>query len=220
MKRSALFAAVAMVVAAPFTSTAAKADTWGCEVLLCLSNPAGPMAVAQCVPPIKRLYRAIFKWKPDPFPTCAMAQGPNGRSWANVESNNYYDSCPAGTTPLSRGAWAVTGTADDVKKGNERRWFGINVNPELAAKPMSLGIGEGGYADIRSEDNYSPARKVCVGHHMGNTVITRSDGGTDSTQSFDVGVYDRIVHLDPYVNGFAIKVFVDSQLYRVVRPQF
>lgn len=53
--------AAALAVSAPLISTSARADTWGCEVLLCLSNPAGPMAVSQCVPPIKRLYRAIFK---------------------------------------------------------------------------------------------------------------------------------------------------------------
>ena len=34
----------------------ASADDWGCEVLLCLSNPAGPTAVEQCKPPIQRLW--------------------------------------------------------------------------------------------------------------------------------------------------------------------
>lgn len=220
MKRSAFFAAVAMVVAAPLTSTAAKADTWGCEVLLCLSNPAGPMAVAQCVPPIKRLYRAIFKWKPDPFPTCAMAQGPNGRSWANVEYNNYYDSCPAGTAPLERGAWAVVGTAEQVKKANERRWFGFSARSELGASPLSLGIGEGGAQDVQTNEDRRPSSKVCVANPVGRVVLSIDSGSGDSASYVDVGVYERVVHMEPYVNGFAIKVFVDSQLYRVVRPQF
>lgn len=51
----------------------AMADDWGCEVLLCLSNPKGPTAVAQCVPPIKKLWRALAKGKP--FPTCFMGGG-------------------------------------------------------------------------------------------------------------------------------------------------
>ncbi len=219
MKRSSFFAAVAMVVAAPFTSTAAKADTWGCEVLLCLSNPAGPMAVSQCVPPIQRLYRAIFKRNPDPFPTCAMAQGQNGRSWAQVEYNNHYDSCPAGTKPLERGVWAVVGTADQVAKVNERRWFGFHGAQELAAQPMALGIGDGGYQDVRRTEDHRPARKTCVGNLVGNVVITRGSNSDDMTH-FDVAVYDRMIALDPHVNGLAIKVFVDSQLFRVVRPQF
>ena len=42
--------------------------SWGCEVLLCLSNPAGPMAVAACVPPIQKLYAAIFQMAARSFP--------------------------------------------------------------------------------------------------------------------------------------------------------
>lgn len=49
-------------------ATAAHADDWGCEVLLCMSNPAGPTAVAQCVPPINRLWDHLKRGKP--FPTC------------------------------------------------------------------------------------------------------------------------------------------------------
>lgn len=33
-------------------SRTAFGDQWGCEVLLCLSNPAGPTAVKECEPPI------------------------------------------------------------------------------------------------------------------------------------------------------------------------
>ena len=37
----------------------AHADEWGCEVLLCMSNPAGPEAVGQCVPPMQRFYNVL-----------------------------------------------------------------------------------------------------------------------------------------------------------------
>lgn len=51
-------------------------DRWGCEILLCMSNPAGPKAVAECVPPIDRLYREMhkkhFKW-----PHCPQAGAGN-----------------------------------------------------------------------------------------------------------------------------------------------
>lgn len=54
----------------------AYADDWGCQVMLCMSNPAGPMAVAECVPPMQRLYEAMskkgFKW-----PTCDLAGKPD-----------------------------------------------------------------------------------------------------------------------------------------------
>lgn len=70
-----------------------KADEWGCQVLLCLSNPAGPEAVAECVPPIERLWQALSARPPHPFPACAMGGGERSNSashqWASA------DFCPA-----------------------------------------------------------------------------------------------------------------------------
>lgn len=62
------------------------ADDWPCEVILCLSNPAGATAVSQCVPPITKLWRELAKGHA--FPTCAMntseANGNSARNdWAN-----------------------------------------------------------------------------------------------------------------------------------------
>lgn len=48
----------------------AKADDWGCEVLLCLVKPAGPADMKACVPPIKKLWRELSKGRP--FPVCFM----------------------------------------------------------------------------------------------------------------------------------------------------
>jgi hypothetical protein len=59
--------AVAVLGLAPL---AAHADDWACEVVLCLANPAGAMAVSQCVPPIKKLYKELAKGHA--FPTCNM----------------------------------------------------------------------------------------------------------------------------------------------------
>lgn len=50
----------------------AKAE-WACEVALCLSNPAGPMAVSQCVTPITKLYEHLAKGSA--FPLCQSADG-------------------------------------------------------------------------------------------------------------------------------------------------
>jgi len=49
----------------------ASADDWGCEVILCLSNPGGPMQYKECVQPIKKLYRHLAKGKS--FPKCSGA---------------------------------------------------------------------------------------------------------------------------------------------------
>ncbi len=33
----------------------ARAEEWGCQVILCLSNPGGPTQYGECRPPIEKL---------------------------------------------------------------------------------------------------------------------------------------------------------------------
>lgn len=80
----------AFAVLAGVSATAAKADDWGCQVLLCLSNPAGPTAVSECVPPINKLWDELRKGHA--FPSCAMGGGED----QNYATNSYkpFDDCP------------------------------------------------------------------------------------------------------------------------------
>lgn len=70
-----------------FGASPAHADDWGCQVLLCLSNPNGPTAVAECVDPINKLWKELAKGHD--FPTCTFAPGPNGESAQSQAANNY-----------------------------------------------------------------------------------------------------------------------------------
>jgi hypothetical protein len=47
----------------------ARADEWGCQVILCLSNPGGPTQYAECRPPIEKLWRELARGHS--FPTCS-----------------------------------------------------------------------------------------------------------------------------------------------------
>lgn len=47
----------------------ARADDWGCQVILCLSNPGGPTQYAECRPPIQKLWRELAKGHS--FPACS-----------------------------------------------------------------------------------------------------------------------------------------------------
>lgn len=49
----------------------ALASDFGCQVLLCLSNPGGPTQYSQCVPPISKLWRQLAQGKA--FPSCTAA---------------------------------------------------------------------------------------------------------------------------------------------------
>ncbi|PTB19062.1 hypothetical protein C9I57_18555 [Trinickia symbiotica] len=72
-----------------FVPGVARADDWGCQVILCLSNPGGPEQYSECVPPIERLWRALRHG--DPFPTCDFgAGGSQGTSASNTFASSGY----------------------------------------------------------------------------------------------------------------------------------
>lgn len=75
-------------------------DLWPCEVLLCLANPNGPMAVAECVPPITRLLDVL--WHDGPFPVCNKDDG-NGNSTHDEVAFEWFDPCPADTSIFVEG---------------------------------------------------------------------------------------------------------------------
>jgi hypothetical protein len=198
------------------TAPQARADTWGCEVLLCLSNPAGPMAVAQCVPPITRLYRAIFKWRPDPFPTCTMSNGSDsssGGNYAYVAPPSFYDACPSGTTAVGAGTYAAVGRAlTPVELAAQPRW---NPQSFIMTSGFVAGSGEGsGY--FPSYENTMPT-KVCGGNYLGQTTQTTGTSWDDQT-TITVNIYDRVVLIDPAADSFNINVMINSSLFRNIRP--
>ena len=78
-----------LILAPILTPRAALADDWGCQVILCLSNPGGPEQYAACVPPIEKLWAALRHG--DPFPVCDFgAGGSQGTSAANIFASAGY----------------------------------------------------------------------------------------------------------------------------------
>lgn len=72
MKTSLVPALVAATSLAAFSlgfDSKAQASEWGCQVILCLSNPGGPTQFAECRPPIHKLWRHLAKGRS--FPACS-----------------------------------------------------------------------------------------------------------------------------------------------------
>ncbi|WP_225040711.1 hypothetical protein WGT02_40020 (plasmid) [Rhizobium sp. T1470] len=67
--RILLFPVFCIVAFNSLSGSPARADDWGCEVILCLSNPGGPTQVAECRPPIEKLWRELARGHS--FPTCS-----------------------------------------------------------------------------------------------------------------------------------------------------
>lgn len=86
--RRVLSLAVALGVSMAW-SDVARADDWGCQVRLCLSNPGGPEQYTECVPPIERLWAALRDG--DPVPTCDLATTGtlNGAASNNAHATHY-----------------------------------------------------------------------------------------------------------------------------------
>jgi len=183
--------AAALTVVSLLASMPASASDYGCRVLMCLSNPAGPTAVAMCIPPITQLWRDLARLPPQPFPTCDEA-----RPAIAVQNETWYDPCPAGTTALDDGIYAVQQGAPDPA-------------------PAYLGIGEGD--NLRPGDENGPVlgSKVCVGRAVGQ--VTVQVGFGENSFFVMANVYDRMAILDPATSPRVIDVFLNNALYRRVR---
>ena len=89
-------AATAAIVGLMIVTAPARAVD-GCLVLLCLAAPSW-RSIAQCVPPIRQLFRDLARG--EVFPTCGMAGLGNsaGHAWASAPGN-----CPPQYTHVHRG---------------------------------------------------------------------------------------------------------------------
>ena len=188
-------------------SAAAHADDWGCQVLLCLSNPSGPEALSQCEPPIEKLWKALSKTPPDPFPSCGMAVNPatGARSYAQP-GYSWFDLCPTGTTPLPQGQLAVLGGSQTQPSDRPTVYVGVGDGNSLDGSPPAAG-------------SY-PSQIVCVGNRTGTTEIPIDYGGASfgvPWRLVPVGVYDQLVLLDAQSSPRVIDVYVDDALVRRVR---
>lgn len=71
MSKRSFMVSVAILSAAPvylISGGKARADDWGCKVVLCLSNPGGPTQYQECRPPIEKLWERLAEGRP--FPPC------------------------------------------------------------------------------------------------------------------------------------------------------
>lgn len=184
---------VVVPLALALPSAGAKASDWGCEVLLCLANPGSPTEFAECVSPITRLWNALRKVHPDPFPTCDMADGNDGSSYAKLV-NNAFDPCPEGLSP-SNGGVVVEGTR------NPNGTFNI-TQPETVSAA---------YGSMFAMNNLA-----CVGNLVGSYDVW--DGGINQdgqSTGYGVGIYDKVEWQAPQSSS-AVDVYIDNKMYKRV----
>lgn len=196
MNRKMTVVSASLVGALSLFSQTAKADDWGCQVLLCLSDPRGPTTESECKPPIHKLWDHLRKGKP--FPSCAMATNSRTgkRSYAQLVYDPY-DPCPDGTKPAG-GYIAQSQSAD--RKDWRRLQYAFSTHGRRYDSGGAWNMYEGN------------GPRACVGNHLGTYSVYR--GNDDSNIS--VQVYDQVVWQQPQ-NPRAIDVFIDEVFHHRVR---
>lgn len=77
----------------------ARADEWGCTVILCLSNPAGATAAEGCAPPVEKFWHNLRRGGAMPHCDTSDATGPHEMHIGM--SYEWFDPCPAGLVTTS-----------------------------------------------------------------------------------------------------------------------
>lgn len=172
------------LILATLAPTSSHADDWGCEVLLCLSNPAGPKAVAECVAPIEKLWRQLRKGRP--FPHCDLGSSSSGTG--AVQSYNHYPPCPAGMTPLPEGVMIDTGSG------------------------LLRGFGDGAGMAPNLRDAVPLPQMACVAGYQGSAMVV-ADPDSDSRYKVEVSRYAEVTYLTPSSSGRVIDVYIDGKLF-------
>jgi len=176
----------------------------GCAVLLCMANPAGPMAVPYCQPIIKQLWKDLAKGKA--FPKCKQASGPSGSSYV-APNTSYYDACPSGTAALSSGIFATPSAPAPSNEGETQQTLFVGI-----------GTGDGVLPTSTDENVASPMPpKVCVGGQLLRTTMVAT-GQLDADENpimVQANVYENISALAARApSGYA--VYIDDKLFSQV----
>lgn len=185
-----------LLIAAPLFafSSFAQASDWGCECLLCLSDPRGPTTENECVPPITRLWKHLAKG--GSMPKCEMAGG----SWAQ-KAKSPYELCPDGSETVANGVAAITAESDSI----------------------SIGIGDGGEYVAPDRYRYpkriNEGMKICGHDFLATETITEPvihpGDLRDRITHKDARIYKNITAL-PRRGGQAIDVYVNDKLFKRV----
>lgn len=187
---------------------------WGCEVLLCLSNPNGPRAVAECRPPIDKLFKCLSKRHPCKFPKCPQAGAGNEAK----QLSDHYDPCflyGEGYEEAPKGYLGETYVQAKASNANlskyakrraERRGYSnVQYNHNGTYKYYSEDYGwetAGSKACVRGKPTKYRERTPCSSDESGDCYRT-------------VYVYDDIIWQEMQ-SSRAIDVYIDGKIFKRV----
>ncbi|PZQ77008.1 MAG: hypothetical protein DI563_05385 [Variovorax paradoxus] len=192
-------------------SGAVHADDYGCRVMLCLSNPNGPMAEQQCQPPIQKFLEGQAKEPKDPFPSCPEAAPSTMTPFVRP-----YDKCPAGTTTLGESIEVLQlspAQFKDMQKNAIRLGNYIDLGDNGEWPVGIVGIGEGDMTTRSQQQN-----KICVSNPLGTLKFKRGSSSVDGNAEYkSYQVYEKAATIAPADKPRVVDIYIDGSLYRSVR---
>ena len=184
-------------------------ELWGCQVFLCLANPNGAKAVAECVPPIDRLVNECFKPKPKdrrPFPTCPQA-GAGNRA---AVTHSPWDPCELKGMVAARRGWIAEGKAGDapgIYGRRNRHAYGITGAAAFNSQGEEWIPGDG---DSSSDGHWALSSGGTMACVRGNPVGTYRECDASGESCRTVTVYEEI-HWQKPQPWTAVDTFVDGR---------
>jgi|WetSurMetagenome_2_1015567.scaffolds.fasta_scaffold01805_12 hypothetical protein len=209
MKIAKVVAALIVMISIVAGVSVSGASDYGCRVLLCMSNPAGPKAVSECVPTINRLLSDMakggFHWPP-----CEEAESGGSRA---VQTNERHEPCPNGYVELPGGAIALT-DADYQKAINPATWVNHDETKYLKwTYPIYSSMDENGYG---MRNDYVLCGKGGSKNIDIAKTYERRDGGVTYKTYENAIVYDKIALAKTIHAENVIDVYIDGKLYKRV----
>jgi len=193
-------ASLALILTAALVTSAAHSEDWGCQVLLCLSNPGGSKQFEECREPMDKLRRHLARGYG--FPPCEEAGGSDGGgSWAQ-QVYEPFDPCPNGLRPALAGSYVAPGQL----RSSQNNHYTQATAYELADRPN--------ISEMTMDDNGNAAQqsaRACVGNLVGE--YTQQEWNGDSAESYTVYVFDQVTWQMPLPPA-AIDVYIDGQWHR------
>lgn len=193
--------AVILLVGISATTTVYAEDLWGCEVMLCLSNPGGPTEFAECKPPIEKLWKHLAKGHS--FPTCTQANGNDPAKNFVRQTVDAYDPCSLKGLKDAPIGYIAEGSAKPATTRKTRN----AINFTLTKSPVyNTGGSSGGFK------NGGQARtKMCVNNSVGQYAV----GGGRNSDGYTVMVFDKVMQQTAQ-SSRALDVYVDGNLFNRV----
>ena len=189
------------------TATAQAEDLWGCEVMLCLSNPGGPTQFNECKPPIQKLWKHLAKGHS--FPSCSQANGNDPAKNFVRQTVDAYDPCHLKGLKDAPIGYVAEGTRKTNTTKTKGFGFGQGETSRNYTLTKSPGYNTGGRTFAQNGQGMATT-KMCVGNQTGGYTV-RVDRGT----SYNVIVFDKVLQQKAQSPN-ALDVYVDGNLFNRV----